>query len=166
MWVQGQRAATGRFIAGLAVCLSLCGLLGAAGVPAARAQVAKPVVASAASPVVPIAQKKPITHDVYDSWRSIVGQRLSRDGVWVAYSVQPQDGDGELIVRNLKTEQEYRHPRGTGDIITPDSKFVLFTISPTKAERDRLRQQRRPATGAPAAPGGAATGGPGGGAAA
>lgn len=29
-------------------------------------------------------QKKPLTHDVYDSWKSIQGTRLSADGVWLA----------------------------------------------------------------------------------
>src|SRR5436309_1870472 len=52
--------------------------------------------------------KKPITHDVYDSWKSIQGTKLSRDGAWVAYALTLQDGDGELVVRNLKTSAEYR----------------------------------------------------------
>ena len=44
----------------------------------------------------PAAAKKPITHDVYDSWKTIQGTKLSRDGVWAAYALTPQDGDGEL----------------------------------------------------------------------
>src|SRR5262245_55627843 len=39
--------------------------------------------------------KKPIAHDVYDGWKSIQGTKLSRDGIWVAYALIPQDGDGE-----------------------------------------------------------------------
>src|SRR5712671_3696914 len=58
------------------------------------------------------AQKKPITHDVYDSWKSIQGTKLSSDGVWLAYALTPQEGDGELIVRNLKTNAEIHAARG------------------------------------------------------
>src|SRR5215813_687262 len=75
-------------------------------------------------------QKKPITHDVYDSWKSIQGTRLSSDGVWLAYALVPQDGDGELIVRNLKTSAEIRAPRGRDPLITTDGKFVVFAVAP------------------------------------
>ncbi|MBI3401191.1 MAG: hypothetical protein HY048_07195 [Acidobacteria bacterium] len=64
-------------------------------------------------------QKKPITHDVYDSWKSIQGTTLSADGVWLAYALTPQDGDGELIVRNLKTNAEIHAARGRDPNFTP-----------------------------------------------
>jgi len=54
------------------------------------------------------AQKKVITHDVYDSWKSIQGTKISADGTWIAYALTPQEGDGELVVRNLKTNAEIR----------------------------------------------------------
>ena len=54
--------------------------------------------------------KKPITHDVYDSWKTIQGTKISIDGAWLAYALVPQDGDGELVVRNLKTSAEVRAP--------------------------------------------------------
>src|SRR5262245_7454117 len=81
------------------------------------------------------ADKKPITHDVYDSWRSIDGTQLSRDGTWLVYALVPQDGDGEIVVRNVKTGVEHRHPRGKAPIaITSDGAFVVFTIAPLKAD--------------------------------
>src|SRR5439155_308402 len=96
--------------------------------------------------VVPSAQqahKKPITHDVYDSWKSIQGTKISRDGTWVAYALVPQDGDGELVVRSLKTNAEYRAPRGRDPIITPDGRFVVFGKAPIKADVDKARKARR-----------------------
>jgi hypothetical protein len=44
-------------------------------------------------------KKKPITHDVYDTWKSIQGTKVSADGIWLAYALTPQEGDGELVVR-------------------------------------------------------------------
>ena len=40
--------------------------------------------------------KRPIAHDVYDSWKSIQGTKLSRDGVWLACrAARDDDGDGD-----------------------------------------------------------------------
>src|SRR5579859_6295321 len=56
--------------------------------------------------------KRPLTHKDYDGWRSIAGQQLSRDGKYVAYSVFPQEGDGEVVVRDLTSGKEYREAIG------------------------------------------------------
>src|SRR5262252_465601 len=88
-------------------------------------------------------QKKPITHDVYDSWKSIQGTRLSADGVWLAYAIVPQDGDGELVVRNLKTNAEYRAPRGRDPQITTDNHFVVFALAPLRKEVDAARKAKK-----------------------
>jgi dipeptidyl aminopeptidase/acylaminoacyl peptidase len=87
--------------------------------------------------------KKPITHDVYDSWRSIRSTQLSRDGAWLVYVLAPQDGDGEVVARNLKTGAEHRHPRGQDPVITPDGRFVAFTIAPVKAEVDKAKKDKK-----------------------
>lgn len=78
--------------------------------------------------------KRPLTYDVFESWRSIGGTRLSDDGQWLAYALTSQAEDGELIVRNLRTNQELKHPRGTSPQFTPDGKLVIFTIVPPKTD--------------------------------
>ncbi len=80
--------------------------------------------------------KRPISYDTMDYWRSIGGQRLSDDGQWLAYALSSQGEDGELIVRNLTSGKELKHPRGTTPVFTPDGKFVLFTIVPVKTNGD------------------------------
>lgn len=110
------------------------------------------------------ATKRPLTHADYDSWRAIQGQGLSRDGKFLAYALVPQDGDGEVVVRNLSTGAEWRHPRGaqptrqpdpTGELpqgppvfagrptFTADGRFVVFSILPTKAETEKARKQKK-----------------------
>src|SRR5207244_248390 len=42
------------------------------------------------------ATKRALTHNDYDSWKSIQSQKLSRDGKFLVYALTPQDGDGEL----------------------------------------------------------------------
>ncbi len=56
--------------------------------------------------------KRPLNHTDYDGWRSIQTQQLTRDGKILAYGLNPQDADGEVVVRNLASGVEYRHTRG------------------------------------------------------
>src|SRR5580765_6717970 len=117
----------------------------------------------------PVTAKRPLTYDVVDYWKSIQGTRLSDDGQWLAYATSAQSEDGELVVRNLRSGQEFKHARGTSPTFTPDGKFVVFTIAQPKAEEEKEAAANpggaeTPAAETPApAPGG--RGGRGGGAA-
>src|SRR5512138_351767 len=110
-----------------------------------------------------LAQKRPITHQDYDSWRTIQNQALSRDGRFLAYGLFPQEGDGEVVVRNLQTGQEYREPAGARPEpprpnyaaedepppqprvtieFTNDSRFVVFSTFPAKADVDKAKKAK------------------------
>ena len=91
----------------------------------------------------PAPARQALTYDVVDYWKTIGGTRVSDDGQWVLYSVTSQAEDGELVVRNLKTAQEFKHPRGTGGQFTTDSRFVVFTIAQSKADEEREQKQNR-----------------------
>jgi dipeptidyl aminopeptidase/acylaminoacyl peptidase len=85
-------------------------------------------------------EKRPLTHDDYDSWKSIRSQRVSADGRWILYQIQPQDGEGELVVRSTRDETEYRLERGTQADFTRDSSYVVFLVSPPE---DSVKAARR-----------------------
>jgi dienelactone hydrolase len=87
--------------------------------------------------------KRPISHDAYDSWRSIQNTALTSDGAWLVYALVPQDGDGEVVARNLRTGEERRHPRGKDPVVTADNRFVVFTIAPAKAEVDAAKKAKK-----------------------
>ncbi|HSC28216.1 MAG TPA: prolyl oligopeptidase family serine peptidase [Vicinamibacterales bacterium] len=91
----------------------------------------------------PASGKRPLSYDVYDAWWSIQGTTLSRNGEWLAYALTAQGLDGQLVVRNLRTGNEFRHPRGTNPTFTPDGRFVTFSIVPTKAEEEKEREAGR-----------------------
>jgi dipeptidyl aminopeptidase/acylaminoacyl peptidase len=59
-----------------------------------------------------LAQKKALTQTDWDRWRSIQAATLSNDGKWVAYTLAPQVGDGEFVVRSTTGTSEYRVPVG------------------------------------------------------
>src|ERR1051326_490126 len=114
------------------------------------------------------AAKRPLSHQDYDSWRSILAQQISRDGKFVAYAYVPQDGDGEIVVRNVATGVDWRAPRGyrpplpppddpganfaefqaeqtrlLRPVFTADSRFVVFSTEPAKAEVNKAKKEKK-----------------------
>ena len=110
--------------------------------------------------------KRPITHLDYDVWRGIHAQALSRDGKFLAYGLFPQQGDGEVIIRNLQTGAEWRQPAGERPAPTPrpqigepteeppappsvtinftaDGRFVVFSTFPTRAEVETAKKDKK-----------------------
>jgi len=76
------------------------------------------------------AQKKPIDHSVYDSWQSIGERMLSANGKYLAYVINHQEGDGELLIRALDGGYEKRIPRAYQVSISDDSRFLVARIKP------------------------------------
>ncbi|HXD49019.1 MAG TPA: hypothetical protein VN600_09600, partial [Gemmatimonadaceae bacterium] len=118
------------------------------------------------------APKKALTQADWDIWKSINAPALSSDGKWAVYTLVPQVGDGELVVRATSGSTEFHVPRGdlgrpnnipgglrgrgagTGEEepagpatspaqITADSRFVLASIEPAKAEVERVARARQ-----------------------
>ena len=120
---------------------------------------------SAKEQAAPAAAKKSVSVEDVIAWKTIGATALSNDGQWFAYRVAPQEGDAELVVRNAATGKETRYPLGeTGAPagggpaagvfaggatlqFSDDSKWIAFNTSPSRAEAQRLRRQRRPVQG-------------------
>ena len=105
-----------------------------------------------------------MTHADYDSWRSIQGQQLSRNGKFVAYALVPQDGDARLSFATLRQARsgashraQARPPQPTWALLSPLFKSLpprclpspptvspsIFTIYPQKAEIDKAKKQKK-----------------------
>ncbi len=76
------------------------------------------------------AQKNPLDHSVYDSWQHIGERMISNDGKWVVYTIDPQEGDNELVIQSSDATYKKTVPRGYTALITEDSRFVIFKIKP------------------------------------
>lgn len=91
------------------------------------------------------AQKKPLDHTVYDNWQSIADRTISNDGKYVAYAINPQEGDGVLVLQSLQGDYKLVIPRGAGVVLSEDSKYAIFRIKPTFAQtRDAKIKKKRP----------------------
>src|SRR5205085_7149593 len=112
------------------------------------------------------AQKRPIAHKDYDGFRHIQNQHLSNDGHYLAYAVFPQEGDGELVVRNLVTGKEWREPigelppppapnfaemnpdapsptRGITVAFSRDSRTLVVSTFPPQAEVEKAKRAKK-----------------------
>lgn len=91
------------------------------------------------------AQKKPLDHSVYDRWQSVQGAQISDDGKWVVYMINPQEGDGDMIMQSTDGNYKKTVARGYSSVITNDSRFVIFKIRPLfKDTRDARIKKKRP----------------------
>jgi dipeptidyl aminopeptidase/acylaminoacyl peptidase len=105
--------------------------------------------------------RRTIAQADYDIWRAIQGTTLSRDGRWLAYSLAPAVGDGELVVRATKGGTEWRVPRGfigrpqlqpnadsnftaPSPVFSYDGRVVAALTYASRAEFERARRSRRP----------------------
>lgn len=92
-----------------------------------------------------LAQKKPLDHSVYDGWEAIQERQLSPNGQWVVFTVNPQEGDGQLMLMKADKSWRLQVPRGYGASISPDSRFVVFKIKPQYADTREARiKKKRP----------------------
>jgi hypothetical protein len=118
------------------------------------------------------AQKKVLTQADWDKWKSINAPALSNDGKWAVYTLIPQVGDGELVIRSTSGSTEFRVPRGylgrpnntpgglrgpagggpeegetagpnaTPAQVTADSRFVIVSTQATQAEVEKAPRGR------------------------
>ena len=89
------------------------------------------------------AQKKPLDHTVYDSWQSIGEKKISNNGKWIAYVINVQEGDGNLVIQSTDASYKNTIPRGYNVTITPDSRFVIFKIKPPYADTRQAQIKKK-----------------------
>lgn len=83
--------------------------------------------------------KKPLTHSVYDGWKSVSERLVSNNGRFVVYNIVPQEGDGTLLIHDLESGNKRELERGYAAVISQDSRFVVYKI---KARFQDSRQAR------------------------
>lgn len=75
-----------------------------------------------------LSQKKALDHTVYDGWQSVGEKIISDNGVYVAYAVNPQEGDGNLYIHAAQGGYQLVIPRGYDAQMTKDSRFLVCKI--------------------------------------
>ena len=84
-------------------------------------------------------KKIPLSHNVYDSWKSVNHPNISNNGKWVSFEVNPQKGNGVLYLRNLESNKIDSFPRAYDAVFSGNSNFIVFKI---KAPEDSIRKAK------------------------
>lgn len=74
--------------------------------------------------------KKVLDHSSFDDWKSVSVYELAKDGSWAAYAVNPQEGDGILTFRNVKSGKEINIERGYRPQFSDNSRWAIAMIKP------------------------------------
>lgn len=83
-----------------------------------------------AAGAVALAQKPAMDHDVYDSWQRVASTALSADGVFLTWSVVPQEGDGVLYIKRTTDGKELAIPRGSSLKMSPSGDWAYCSVKP------------------------------------
>ncbi len=82
-------------------------------------------------------QKTVIDASTYDYWKTLSYAKISNDGAYISYEINPQKGDGYLYIYNVSTGHTDSISRGYVASFSENSRFLVFKIKPGI---DTLRQ--------------------------
>jgi dipeptidyl aminopeptidase/acylaminoacyl peptidase len=94
-------------------------------------------------------QKIALDHSVYDQWESIRESIWQPQGQFICYSINPQEGDAVLIVKNIASKTELIISRGAQPVFTEDGNYLIAKIKPSfnetrKAKIDKKKPDEMP----------------------
>ena len=93
------------------------------------------------------AQKKTITHDDYDLWKSITDTKVSDEGKLVVATIEliTKRGDGRVEIYNTETGKTFTFDRAYETAISADENYVVFKRKPAyetvrKEKKDEVKE--------------------------
>jgi dipeptidyl aminopeptidase/acylaminoacyl peptidase len=86
--------------------------------------------------------KKPLTIDDLTGWNRITERAVSDDGSLIGFVIEPWDGDPAVRLYDSNADEKALFTCATGVTVTVDSRFVIFTIKPSKAEVTSLKLKK------------------------
>ena len=93
--------------------------------------------------------KIPLDHTVYESWKRLEKTKISFNGEWISYEINPQKGDGILIIANPDKGFSDTIIRGYDLSFSPNNDFAAFKIKPEddltrKAKLNKKKKEDMP----------------------
>jgi dipeptidyl aminopeptidase/acylaminoacyl peptidase len=86
------------------------------------------------------ANKKPLTTSDFAAWKVLDNPIISADGKYVAFEINPQKGDGNLVVKTIDSKKEDLLERGYAAGFSPESDFIVYKI---KQPADSIREAKK-----------------------
>lgn len=96
------------------------------------------------------AGKKPLDFKQYDSWNSLASQKISNNGEWLSWEVNPTQGDGNLYLQGVSAASPaLTFHRGSQALFDPNTEYLVFRITPQadtvkKAKLNKAKEEKMP----------------------
>lgn len=87
--------------------------------------------------------KKSLSEEAYDEWKSITYKQISPDGTKIAYTLNPENEDGELILLDVNNNAEKQVPRAESIKFSWDGAHQVFLIKPEKELIRNLQREKK-----------------------
>lgn len=93
--------------------------------------------------------KKTLSTDDFAAWKVVNNPIISPDGKIVSFEVNPQKGDGILVVKTTDGKKEDKFQRGYNASFSSESDFVVYKIkqpvdSVRTAKKKKLKKEQMP----------------------
>jgi len=84
-------------------------------------------------------EKKSLQVDDFDHWNHLSNEKISPNGMFVAYEINPYKGDGVLKIWEASSGEKTTFQRGGNPKFAPNSAFLAFSIKP---QHDSVRKMK------------------------
>lgn len=94
--------------------------------------------------------KIPMDHEIYRDWKEIKNPQLSDDGKYLSFEINPQKGDGLIVLRDLKQGSNDTIVRACSARFTFDSEYLVGKIKPPESISRQAKKEKKKAHEMPA----------------
>lgn len=90
--------------------------------------------------------KKALNHSVYDGWKFVAERAITPNGKYIGYAVNPQEGDGELVIEAYDNPKYRKQIARGGNLqFTEDNQHAIFRVrAPFQDTRQAKIKKKRP----------------------
>lgn len=93
--------------------------------------------------------KRPLTVNDFATWKVVINHQVSNNGKMAAFEINPQKGDGKLLVKSIDLKTVDSLARGFDARFSPESDFIAYKIrqpadSIRNAKKNNLKKEQMP----------------------
>jgi len=100
------------------------------------------LLAAAAAPAAASPPKRPLTFLDVMKFRAIQEPAVSENGEWIAFTAQPDRGDGEVQVKAVKGDKAYAIERGGRPVFSKDGRWLAAVVKPRAVDMEKPAKDR------------------------
>lgn len=94
-------------------------------------------------------EKKQLSIEDFATWQMVKNPIISNDGKYAAFEINPEKGDGNLVVKSIDSKRVDTLSRGYAASFSPESDFVAFKIKQPEdtvrsAKKRKLKKEQMP----------------------